>query len=131
MFGKRLAQERQRVGLSQRELAERLGLGRSALGMIETDRSAIVLERLIAVGDLGFDVQYILSGEPSPVAAARLLNWELLGAILAGVREWTQKREISLPPDKEMLILKLLYEHFAERGMVDDDAISRALQFAA
>ena len=40
MFGNRLAEERKRLGLSQQKLGDLLGVGRSAIGMIETNSIA-------------------------------------------------------------------------------------------
>ncbi len=131
MFGKRLAQERQRLGWSQKQLAERMGVSRSAVAMLETDKSQLDVQRLVELGGDGFDVLYVLSGEPGKVAAARLLDWDLVFSILQGVQAWSTKRGISLPPHKESLVLKLLYQHLAEKGIVDQDAIEQAMQIAA
>ena len=62
MFGNRLATERKRLGFTQKDVGERLGIGRSAVGMIETDHAPLDAERLVNLGSDGFDVLYILSG---------------------------------------------------------------------
>lgn len=131
MFGKRIADERQRLGLSQKNLGEIWDVGRSAVGMVETDRSPLYVERLIELAPAGFDILYILTGESAPVAAARLLNWSLLGQIRSGVLRWAASHQLTLPEDKEMLILKVLYERFAAKGEVSDAELDQVLQLAA
>jgi transcriptional regulator with XRE-family HTH domain len=131
MFGKRLAEERQRLGLSQEDLAAAWGIGRSGVAMIETERSPIYLERLIDLAPSGFDILYILSGEPAAVAAASLLNWRLLGEIRSGILRWAAAHHVTLPEEKEMLILKLLYQRFAPKGEVSGAELDQVLQLAA
>ena len=131
MFGKRLAEERERLGLSQKALADIWGIGRSAVGMIETGKSMVDVERLSALRSFDFDVLYLLVGERSKVAAATLLDWELATRILEAIRKWSCKRSLKLPIEKEMLILKLLYERFARDGLVDEKKIEEALRIAA
>lgn len=131
MIGKRISEERQRLGLSQKDVAEIWGIGRSTVAMIETGRSPLDVERLIELGKIGFDIQYVLYGERSPVAASRLLDWKLMAKIMDGVHKWSQIHEIRLPQEKEVSILKLLYEHFSSSGIVDDEAIDQVLQIAA
>lgn len=131
MIGKRISEERQRLGLSQKDVAEMWAIGRSMVATIETGRSPLDVERLLELGKAGFDIHYVLYGERSPVAASRLLDWKLMAKIVDEVHKWSQAHEIRLPPEKEVLILKLLYEHFASSGIVDDEAINQILQLAA
>lgn len=131
MFGKRLADERGRLGLSQKALADAWGLGRSAVAMIETGRSALDVDRVIALASLGFDISYLLSGVRGKQAAGSLLDWDLLAKVLQGVRKWSSSHGLDLPIEKEVLILKVLYERFARDGVVDDRKIEETLRIAA
>jgi hypothetical protein len=131
MLGKRLAQERQRLGFSQKQMSENMGIGRSALGMIEIGQAPLDAQRLIELGGLGVDVVYVLSGETSRVAAASMLDWGLLENIQRGVRAWSAKHKISLSPEKEMLVLKILYLRFSKTGAVDTDGLEETLRLAA
>lgn len=49
--GRRIAEIRQRAGLSQRELAERLGWARDTIAHYELGRRALGLERLAAIAE--------------------------------------------------------------------------------
>ena len=131
MFGNRLATERKRLGLSQKDVGERLGIGRSAVGMIETDRAPLDAERLLKLGTDGFDVLYILTGELGKVAAGRLIDWELCMAITERVDEWAANRGIRVPLGKKAIIVKHLYVQLAERGLIDESTLDETLRMAA
>lgn len=131
MFGSRLAQERKRLGLNQRDLADRMGVGRSAVGMIETDRSPLDAERLVNLGAHGFDVLYVLTGERGDVAAGRLLDWDLCIAISQRVNEWSKRRGVRLSNEKMAALVKLLYLQAALRGALDDSTFDESMRIAA
>ena len=131
MFGARLAAERKRLGLSQKKLAEWIGIGRSAIGMIETDRAPLDAQRLVDLGADGFDVLFVLTGEPSKVAAAQLIDWDLALAVLQKVRDWSGRRGLTIPAEKQALLVKYLYIHVAQRGRVDEEAMDELLRMAA
>ena len=60
-FAGRLKQLRQEHGMNQQELADRLGISRSAVGMYEQGRRDPDFELLDAIADLfGVDLSYML-----------------------------------------------------------------------
>ena len=64
MLGMRIACLRRRCGLSQKELASRLCLSASAVGMYEQDRREPSTELLIAMAKLfGVTTDFLLTGE--------------------------------------------------------------------
>lgn len=131
MFGTRIADERRRLGWSQKDLGERLGIGRSAVGMIETDRAPFDAERLVHLGADGLDVLYVLTGEPGNVAAGRLIDWDLCLAITQRVQDWSKRRGVRIPQDKLPIVIKLLYLQAALRGGLDDRTFDEAMRIAA
>jgi hypothetical protein len=131
MFGSRLASERKRLGLTQREVGTKLGIGRSAVGMIETDQAPLDAQRLVQLGAEGFDVLYVLSGEVGRVAAGRLIDWELCVRIAQRVDTWAQSRGLHLPDAKKAIVVKHLYLQLAARGQVDESILAETLSMAA
>lgn len=131
MFGPRIADERRRLGWSQKDLAERLGVGRSAIGMLETDRSPLDAERLVNLGTDGFDVLYVLTGERGHIAAGRLIDWELCASIAQRVYDWSHRRNVRLPATKAAAIVKLLYLQTAARGALDEGTFEETIGIAA
>jgi transcriptional regulator with XRE-family HTH domain len=131
MLGPRIADERRRLGWSQKDLAERLGVGRSAVGMLETDRSPLDAERLIQLGADGVDVLYVLTGERSSIAAGHLIDWELCVAIMQRIHEWSLRRKVRLPAAKQAAIIKLVYLQAAARGALDERTFEQTVGIAA
>jgi len=68
MLGQRIASLRQNKGFSQAELAKRLHISTSAVGMYEQGRREPSVEILIALSrELGVSLDYLLSGRPDTV----------------------------------------------------------------
>lgn len=61
----RLVEERARLGMSQNSVAEKTGKSRGQYINYETGRSEMTVGFLFEIAQLGFDVQYIITGEPS------------------------------------------------------------------
>ncbi|QTD46522.1 helix-turn-helix transcriptional regulator [Ottowia testudinis] len=131
MFGLRLSAERRRLGLSQQQVADRLGVSRSAVGMLETDRAALEVERLLKLSEIDYDVLKVLTDEPARLAAGRLLDWQLVVDVVERVTAWEQARGLRLPSEKKALVIKHLYLRFAAQGVVDKQALDETLQMAA
>ncbi len=66
MIGLRIAAMRKRAGMSQRELARRLGVSASAVGMYEQGRREPSAEKLVRLAQLlDVSVDYLLTGTPA------------------------------------------------------------------
>jgi transcriptional regulator with XRE-family HTH domain len=131
MIGNRLAAERRRLKLSQQQVGDLLGLGRSAVAMLEADRAPLYADRLVALGEHGFDIFKILTGESGRAAAGQLLDWALALQIAERVDGWTASRGIALPPEKRIVLIKHLYSLFAARGTLDTKTLGEMLELAA
>ena len=68
MLGSRIAFLRQSKGISQAELARKLHISTSAVGMYEQGRREPSVEILIALSqELGVSLDYLLSGKPDTI----------------------------------------------------------------
>ena len=79
MLGARIAQLRRGAGLSQAELARRLRVSPSAVGMYEQGRREPAVDILIAMADIfGVTIDYLLTGKDRSAGeqqtASRLLQ---------------------------------------------------------
>ncbi len=75
MLGTRIASLRQGRGLSQAELARRLHISASAVGMYEQGRREPSVETLIALArEFGVSLDYLLSGRPDTVRDVSALH---------------------------------------------------------
>ncbi len=75
MLGPRIASLRQTYGLSQAELAQRLHISASAIGMYEQGRREPSVDTLIALSrEFGVSLDYLLSGRPDTVRDVTALH---------------------------------------------------------
>lgn len=75
MLGPRIASLRQTYGLSQAELAQRLHISTSAIGMYEQGRREPSVDTLIALSrEFGVSLDYLLSGRPDTVRDVTALH---------------------------------------------------------
>ncbi len=93
MLGARIAALRHQAGLSQRDVAARLAVSASTVGMYEQGRREPSGEKLVALAQLfGVSTDFLLTGETSCArdadTAARLLA-QLEGAGLCTMRDGT------------------------------------------
>jgi transcriptional regulator with XRE-family HTH domain len=75
MLGTRIASLRQSCGLSQAELAQRLHISTSTVGMYEQGRREPSVETLIALSRIfGVSLDYLLSGRPDTIRDVAALH---------------------------------------------------------
>lgn len=62
LLGKRICEERRKLGLTQEVLAEDVSISAAYLGMIERGQRKIVLDKLVLIANrLGVTIDYLLS----------------------------------------------------------------------
>ena len=79
-LGKRVRKQRQLIGLTQQELADRIGVSTSFVGHVERGTRKASLETLVALSNaLGVGVDYLLAGslEGSPTRRIPPRSWTL------------------------------------------------------
>lgn len=73
MLGKRIAETRQKQGWSQAELAERLHISPSTVGMYEQGRREPPIDVLIAMSEeFGVTIDYLITGKVCTLTDPRL-----------------------------------------------------------
>lgn len=100
-MGKRIRKQRQLIGLTQQELAERIGVSTSFVGHVERGTRKASLETLVALSNaLGVGVDYLLAvslqsspGEENPSGAMdpnrRLVIREILSTLQEHLSDWS------------------------------------------
>jgi hypothetical protein len=131
MYGSRIASERKRLGWTQNDLSKLLGVGRTAVAMIETNKASLDIGRLVDLGAHGVDILFVLTGMPGRQAAGKLVDWELCLSITKHVQTWANKRGLQLAPANEAMLVKNLYLQLAEQGKIDPQVLKDTLQIAA
>lgn len=96
MLGQRIAVMRRQTGMSQAQLAKKLGISPSAVGMYEQGRREPPLDILVALsGILGVTTDYLLTGKPATSQEEKLVSRNLIQSIAAAQE---QLRSRSEPP---------------------------------
>ncbi|MBE6941934.1 MAG: helix-turn-helix transcriptional regulator [Ruminococcaceae bacterium] len=98
MLGTRIASLRQSCGLSQAELAQKLHISTSTVGMYEQGRREPSVETLIALSRIfGVSLDYLLSGRPDTIRD------------VAALHRLTTEGEVSTKLTKEEMVCHLLW----------------------
>lgn len=107
MLGARIATLRRNLGLSQAELAQRLGISPSAVGMYEQGRREPSIELLITMAEeFCVSTDYLLTGRPGPGEESYVLS--LLNARLNAAQGQLRRRSDPLSKQEIAVLLAAL-----------------------
>lgn len=105
MLGTRIASLRQGFGLSQAELAKRLNISPSAIGMYEQGRRQPSVDTLIALSrEFGVSLDYLVAGQMTTVRDVTALHRLMEDAV-----KKNNTAQAGDSPGKEELICHLLW----------------------
>lgn len=105
MLGPRIAAARKQAGLSQAELAERLKISPSAMGMYEQGRREPSVQTLVALAtELGVSTDYLLMGKPRNQEEADKVSKMLLDRINAADRRIRSRPDCPFSRDELALL---------------------------
>ncbi len=95
MLGARVAALRRQAGMSQAELARRLAVSASAVGMYEQGRREPSMDRIVALSRLfGVSADYLLTGEVTTLA-----DRDTLLRLFAAVQDKADQELLLRQPD--------------------------------
>ena len=86
---------------------------------------------LAAIEAVGVDVRFIVHGERTTEQVSRLFDWELLSEIYVTVDAWLVEQGLALHPQKKLQLVKILFDHMAESGVVDRAKVAELMRAAA
>lgn len=113
MLGARIAQLRKAAGMNQAELAERIGVSTSAIGMYEQGRREPSCALLVSLSRaLGTSLQYLLTGDEEEAPPSPPLAETLLQAGFGGIRSPSVRRPFSHQELAVLLTALLLSEDY-------------------
>ena len=123
--------ERKRLGMTQLEMAVAAGVSKSSQVGYESGARAPDLNYLRRIGRLGVDVVFIVFGERQSYEGLRPFDWGLHDRILKTIEDWLDERDLEMPLDKRMELLRLFIAHFDVVKRVDLTYIHDQLAKAA
>lgn len=95
MIGLRIAALRRAAGWSQADLAQRLKISPSAVGMYEQGRREPALQMLIRLSELfGVTIDYLVTGKPGTRQDQDQFSEALLGSVTAAENQLRSRKEI-------------------------------------
>lgn len=131
-FGRRLREERKRLGLTQASLASDVGISTPTQVGYELGIRSPDVHYLTVVEQLGVDERYIRTGVRANRAAVGTMDWEFFLAVQSSGDAWFKNElGITLDPRESNEIARLLYEVLIETREIEDSKIERVLRLVA
>lgn len=134
-FGSRLREEREKLHLSQTELANQLGIHRNTQARYESGQREPDAGYLEAVRAAGVDVEYVINGSVGSrkrySLGDRSPDPDLLAQVIAGVETAATTLGVVLSSDKKARTVVMLYRAFSASGSIDSKTIEQAISLAA
>ena len=126
----RLTRERQRLKLTQAALAVATGVSTPTVVGYEQGHRSPPTSFTVQLQALGFDVHYVMYGQPAPDFAADVLDWELVGWITVEIFRWCRANGLDLKPEKFGEVLRILYNE-SRRSTDGPVEVGRVLKLVA
>lgn len=145
-IGSRLVAERERLGLTQEQMADIAGVSKRSQGGYERGERPIDSDYLVALARMGADVQYVLTGVLSPnigrvaeelgtyktkkhgsAPQRKEVEQQVLAGVLAGVDEYLAEHKLKMPADKKAELVMLLCDFFNAETAKDTPAVKEAV----
>lgn len=94
MLGARIAALRRKAGLSQAELAQRLQISASAMGMYEQGRREPSIDTVVAMArELQVSTDFLLTGKTRTAQEDEAMTQMLLGSVLCADKRLERRRD--------------------------------------
>lgn len=123
--------ERRRLGWTQQKMADIGGVSKRSQVGYESGARVPDANYLVNVADSGANTVNLLFGEDQPVSHARSFDWNAHDQILKTIEDWLHWRQLQLPFEKKMQLLRLFIAHFEFTRQISLDYIHDTLKAAA
>jgi len=127
-LGGRLREERKRLGLTQAQLAQRIGIAAPTQVGYEQGQRAPDVHYLAAFLRLGGDVHYVMTEVRAVEYAVDSLDWEHFTAVREAVKKFLQEVELELPIGQLVEVERLVYQLTLKDRQARDEVIGRILK---
>lgn len=127
----RLTAERHRLGLTQQEAANSLGVGRSAYAHYESGRANPDVSLLEKAQNMGMDAWWVATGIPFSKLAIDLVNLDALRSVVMSVADFNKQHHLNLTPEQQNELIRSLYCQFVDLKEESKEALPKLLSKAA
>ena len=126
-IGRRIREERKRLGLRQPDMARAAGVSLSTYVALEAGKRKLRLNRIERLSQMaGLDIKYILSGTPGRHDLDGP-DWVLYRQIAQVIDNWQQKRGPIEPLQRRLDVLRYLYTQFQAAGRFDENTANELM----
>lgn len=131
-LGKRLKEERERLGFSQSDFAELVGASRKSQIRWEKDESAPGADAINLWAKEGLDVLYLITAKPRQTVSSESekveIDEELLGKIVSRLELLARQINRRWTSDELVLQSARIYNFLIKENVVDDQKIDNVLK---
>ncbi|MEX3968222.1 helix-turn-helix domain-containing protein [Paraburkholderia sp. EG286B] len=124
-FGSRLAEERDRLGFTQGNIAEWTGINRKTQSAYEKEQRYPDAGYLMTLIEHGVDVAYLLTGKRAARYGA--VDEQLLQKVFATIEASISDTGIPVDVEKKAKLFALVYQASSETGQVDPLIVRKAI----
>jgi len=124
-FGSRLAEERDRLGLTQGNISEWTGINRKTQSAYENDQRYPDAGYLMTLIGHGFDVVYLLTSSRPPRYGA--VDEQLLRNVFSIIETGASAAGLPMDVEKKAKLFALVYQTSSETGQIDPLIVQKAI----
>ena len=124
-FGSRLAEERDRLGLTQGNISEWTGINRKTQSAYENEQRYPDAGYLMILIEHGFDIAYLLTGKRAPRYGA--VDEQLLRNVFAIIEASISATGLPMDVEKKSKLFALVYQTSSETGEIDPLIVRKAI----
>lgn len=106
-------------------------MSRSSVAYYESDRTVPDVTCMVRAAKVGVDVGYVMFGQRGAEQAERILDWDLLAAILRRIHNWAEEHDLDIAAEKQIAITRVLYRQFSRSGEIDEGVMKEMLKLAS
>ncbi len=131
-LNQRLRQERERLGHTQDDFADLLGINRSTQITYESGKREPCVSYLTSIAHHGVNLQYVLFGDDAEVVFVDAVDWELFSEIWKWVhRVAVDKKGKPYSAELQIKIFRLAYNECLKSKRVNPDNLDLTLLLAS
>lgn len=130
-LGKRLQEERRRLGLTQEEVANRVDVSRASIAGYERGRTPPDVEFIERLREIGVRTEYVVNGKTVSSDPVAPFDWQLARDLVRCIVEYADGQGIELEHSKLIDLMQVLYATAVRNKEIDKGAVEAAVRLAA
>lgn len=130
-IGSRITQERNRLGLTQDQVATQGGVSRRTQMALEKGQTTPDISYLLALSEIGVDWIYVSTGTQEQGWVASRIRWDVMKDLIRGFIDAEIEGRKRLSTEKLELLTQYMYEKEIYQPSAASDRVRQALGLAS